>query len=219
MALSSQSDRSAQAPQSLAPEALAPKSWALKAAGYLALLGIVAFLYVVFAATSKPQAQGYARFADGALARLRVIDEPPQQPGGNFAGPDGASMTLAAFHGEVTVVNYWATFCAPCLLEMPTLAALQGHFGDRLRVTPISIDEGAAAERARAQLAQLSGGHLSFYLDITRGVYLNSRSGVLPLTIIYDRTGAEIARLEGDADWASPEAIAFFEAVLADQPG
>lgn len=196
----------------------APKSWALKAAGYVALLGMAAFLYVVFAASSKPPAQGYGRFAEGSLQRLRVLEDVPPQPSGAFAGPDGTTLTLAAFRGQVTVVNYWATFCAPCVVEMPTLAALQAHFGDRLQVVAISIDEGAAAARAEAMLAELTEGLLPFHLDISRGVYLNSGSGVLPLTVVYDRAGHEVARLEGDADWSSPEAIAFFEAVLADQP-
>jgi thiol-disulfide isomerase/thioredoxin len=209
MAVSSQSGQSGPA----------PKSWALKAAGYVALLGVAAFLYVVFAATSKPPAQGFGRFAEGSLSRLQVSEDVRPQPGDAFTGPDGERMTLASFHGDVVVVNYWATFCAPCIAEMPTLARLQGHFGNRLRVIPISIDEGAAAQRARSQLADLTDGQLPFYLDITRGVFLNSGSGFLPLTVVYDRSGQEVARLEGDADWSSPQAIALLEAVLADQPG
>jgi thiol-disulfide isomerase/thioredoxin len=191
----------------------------LKAAGYVALVGVCAFLYVVFAATSKPDMGGYTRFAEGPMAALSVLDDPPPQPTQTFQGPDGQAMSLAALRGDILVVNYWATFCAPCRVEMPTLAALQRRFEGRIKVVPISIDETAAAPRAAAMLAELSGGALAFHLDISRGVYLDSRSGYLPLTVIYDRQGVEIARLVGDADWSSDQANALIAAILADHPG
>jgi thiol-disulfide isomerase/thioredoxin len=197
---------------------LTPRSWALSAAGWLALLGAAAFLYVVFAATSKPPAQGYERFAEGPLSRLEVLDDPPPQPPHPFTGPDGRSTSLPQMRGEILIVNYWATFCAPCRVEMPTLAALQERFGDQVRVAAISIDEGTEADEARAMLAALTDGRLAFHHDISRWTHLDSRSGWLPLTIIYDRDGAELARLAGDADWSSPEAERLIRAVVADHP-
>lgn len=195
-----------------------PRSWAFKAAGWLALLGAGAFLYVVFTATSKPPAQGYERYAEGALERLEVLSDPPPQPPHPFTGPNGETTSLPDMRGDIVLVNYWATFCAPCRVEMPTLGALQQRFGDQIQVTAISIDEGTEADEARAMLQELTGGRLAFYHDISRWTHLDSRSGWLPLTVIYDRNGSEIARLAGDADWSSPEAARLIQAVVADHP-
>lgn len=178
--------------------------------------GTLAVLYVLFAAASKPDAaSGVSRFAMGEMARLTVLEAPPPLPTRTLKDAAGDDVTLSAFRGEVLVVNLWATWCAPCVEEMPTLGALQRRFGDRLRVIAISADSEAKREEARTQLAQLSDNTLPFFIDISRGVLFDAQAPGMPVTIVYDREGREIARLAGGADWDSAESVAFLEAVVA----
>jgi thiol-disulfide isomerase/thioredoxin len=113
------------------------------------------------------------------------------------------------------VLNLWATWCAPCVEEMPTLGALQRRYGARVNVIPISVDGEGQREKAQAELARLSDNSLPFLIDITRGVLFDVGAPGMPVTIIYDREGREVARLAGGADWAGDEAIALIDAVLA----
>ena len=149
------------------------------------------------------------------MTRLTVLEAPPPLSTRTLTDASGAETTLAAFRGEVLVVNLWATWCAPCVEEMPTLGALQRRFQGRLRVLPVSSDSEADREKAERELARLSGNSLPFLIDITRGIPFDAQAPGLPVTIIYDREGREVARLAGGADWDSPESVAFLEAVLA----
>lgn len=195
-----------------------PGSWALKAGLALAALGLLGFLYAVSAALSKPQTDGYGRFATGALQNLRTLDRPPPQSVRKFRTADGAETTLAAFRGQVLVVNLWATWCAPCVEEMPTLGALQRRFaGQKVKVLPISIDRPADRARAVRDLARLAGGSLAFYHDPTAAIAYEIGAGAgLPMTIIYGKDGREIARLAGIANWDSAESRALVAAALAE---
>jgi hypothetical protein len=99
--------------------------------------------------------------------------------------------------------------------EMPTLAALQRRYEGRLSVVPVSVDSESQRERAQRELARLSDGSLPFLIDISRGVLFDVAAPGMPVTIIYDRNGREVARLAGGADWSSDEAAALLDAVLA----
>lgn len=178
--------------------------------------GTLAVLYVLFAASSKPEpSTGLARFATGEMRALGVLDAPPPMPTRVLRDAAGADTTLAAYGGQVMVLNLWATWCAPCMEEMPTLAALQRRYEGRVRVVPVSVDRESDIERAQRELAQLSGGSLPFLIDISRGVLFDVQAPGMPVTIIYDRAGREVARLAGGADWSSEEAAAVIDAVLA----
>lgn len=149
------------------------------------------------------------------MQRLQIMEAAPPMPTRTLRDAAGAETNLQAFSGDVLVVNLWATWCAPCVEEMPTLGALERRFEGRLRVIPISVDSEGERENAQRQLAELSGGSLPFLIDITRGVLFDAQAAGMPVTIIYDREGREVARLAGGADWDSPESVALLEAVLA----
>jgi thiol-disulfide isomerase/thioredoxin len=193
----------------------AQKNWALWAALALLAAGTLAVLYVLFAASSKPEpSTGLARFATGHMRELGVLDAPPSLPTRVLRDAAGAETTLAAFGGEVMVLNLWATWCEPCVREMPTLAELQQRYEGRLRVIPISVDRESEIQRAQRELERLSGGALPFLVESSRGVLFDVQAPGMPVTIIYDRQGREIARLAGGADWSSEEAYALIDAVL-----
>jgi len=192
------------------------RNWALWAALGLLAAGAAALVYVLFVASSKPEeSAGVGRFATGEMTRLVAMDAPPPLPTRTLRDATNTETTLAAYQGDLIVLNLWATWCAPCVEEMPTLGALQRRFGDRLRVIPVSVDSEGDRARAQAQLAELSDNSLPFLIDITRGVLFDVGAPGMPVTIIYDAEGRELARLAGGADWDSPESVAMLEAALA----
>ncbi len=121
-----------------------------------------------------------------------------------FQGPDGAKLTLADFRGKPVLLNLWATWCAPCVKEMPTLDALAAAKGDALQVVTISQDfegkEKVAPYFAKAQFKALKP-----YLDTEAGFSLGLGLN-LPTTILFDSQGRELWRVAGEMDWSGAEA-------------
>ena len=118
----------------------------------------------------------------------------------------------------MAVVNLWATWCAPCKIEMPTLAALAEHYKGRddVAVVTISMDVDKAVPEARAFIAEHPP--LAYYADPKFQLPFEfPGKGAMPQTILLDRRGQVRAVLTGEADWASAEAKALVEALLAEQ--
>lgn len=204
---------------SLQPAPAANKSLAARAAAILAALGLVVVLYWLFAAGAKREEGGYRAFATGALAGLEVLPNPPPQPATPLARPGAPAATLADFRGKVVLVNLWATWCAPCVEELPSLAALQRAYpGADFQVLPVSVDPMAHADKAAARLGELGGGALPFLHDPTYAVAYDAKARGFPTTILYGRDGRELARLSRGANWASPEAKSLIDAALAETP-
>ncbi len=180
------------------------------------LIGLGAFVYAWFSAASpNVTREGIQSYAVGEMSRLQFqrAGEPISEA--EFQAPDGSAATLADYTGRILVVNFWGTTCAPCVLEMPTLAALQNEFDESdLLVMPLSFDRVGDYPMARERLEELTDGALDFYGDAERGVMFDSYIGGFPSTVIYDRNGREVARFEGDTDWASEEALELFRALV-----
>lgn len=121
-------------------------------------------------------------------------------PATPFIAPDGKTVMLANFKGKPLLLNLWATWCAPCVREMPTLDALAVREADKLQVVTVSQDlEGVA--KVTPFFAKAKFKALKPYLDTD--VALSTGYGVnLPTTILYDRNGKEVWRVAGDMDWA-----------------
>ncbi len=192
------------------------RSLALAASLGLAAVGVVALLYVVFAPAAKPDPQGFGQFAKGSLENLVSLEAPPPQPIAVLRDAEGRGLTLQAFGGQVVLVNLWATWCGPCREEMPKLAALaRAYEGRGFKVVAVSVDAEADWPKARAMLAELSDGRLGFFTEPTRTIAFAVKAPGMPISILYDRNGREIARVPGYADWEGPEAGALIEAALA----
>lgn len=180
-----------------------------------------AVLYGLLAACSNPVLPGAANsdllqgLATGAMARLEFPPDPPLQPDLAFFDATGAERRLRDWRGRVILVNYWATWCAPCVHEMPTLAALQtARGGADFSVVAISLDAADKAAAAQAFLAPFAEAGLAFHHDPTSRHAFAARARGLPLSVLYDRDGRELARLNAGADWSSTDALAVIDAAI-----
>ena len=129
-------------------------------------------------------------------------------PAAAFNNPDGGKISLAKFRGAPVLVNLWASWCAPCIKELPTLDKLAASHRDdgKLAVIAVSQDTGPQAS-VEAFLAKLKVKDLGAYHDPKMA--LSGALGpdaVLPTTILYAADGKEVWRYVGDLDWTGPEA-------------
>ena len=125
-----------------------------------------------------------------------------------FVAADGSEHHLADFAGHGMVINLWATWCVPCVAEMPSLAALSKTLApDDIAVLPLSSDRGGARRcEAFYQEHEITG--LPVLLDPKGGRRRTWQVRGIPTSLIIDKQGRERARLEGAADWATPAAAA-----------
>jgi thiol-disulfide isomerase/thioredoxin len=139
------------------------------------------------------------------LERLTPTKPPQKLPAAIFMDPSGAPVSLSKFTGKVVVVNFWATWCAPCLKEMPSLNRLQEKYsGKGIEVVAISTDRNGA-QVPKNFLARQELKHLKAYHDTKNEMISALRIRGLPTTVILDQAGNEVGRLEGPAEWDSPE--------------
>ena len=194
-----------------------PRFWLLVWGG----LGVAFLVYVLIAASLKPETAGAPSAADGdqrllvgEMADFTYAFPPRGAPQIAFEYGDEA-MTLDDFRGRAVLVNFWATWCAPCLKELPSLDALEGKLGGRkFEVVAIAADP-RGPEVAQDFLDRLEIKNLKLYADPRlRFAAAIGGADILPVSILYDAKGQEIGRLIGEADWTSEEAIALVSSVI-----
>ncbi|MEL6414237.1 MAG: TlpA disulfide reductase family protein [Pseudomonadota bacterium] len=183
----------------------------------------LALLYAVFSASSKGSNRDpVAKLVTGQLAKLDLSDRGAAGATAPFVDIDGNSLTLQDFQGQSVLINFWATWCGPCEREMPSLAALERSRGDEaFKVIAISVDSPEDTDYAKQRLRELSGGVLEFYTladgpDGWNVVYDMGAGGGFPTTILYGKDGLKIGKIEGEADWASYEAVALVDVIKGD---
>ncbi|MDE0877497.1 MAG: TlpA disulfide reductase family protein [Sphingomonas bacterium] len=123
-----------------------------------------------------------------------------------FSKPDGTPTTLADFRGRPVLMNLWATWCGPCVAELPTLNALAASLADKVHVLAISQDTQKAAEVPQF-LADHGAKALAPYVDDKMGLSLGYGAN-LPTTILFDSSGKEVWRWHGGNEWDSAAAKA-----------
>ena len=175
---------------------------------------ILAILALAACRQSAPQEQPASNEAAAAQADETGIKgvhrdhKGEAAPEAEFKTPDGKPITIAKFRGVPVLVNLWATWCAPCVKELPTLDKLAAsHRVDgRLGVVAISQDSGPQPS-VDAFLKKLNIHDLGAYHDPKMGLSgVIGPDVVLPTTILYDAQGKEVWRYVGDLDWTSAEA-------------
>jgi thiol-disulfide isomerase/thioredoxin len=172
----------------------------------------------VSSADSANQATGSSPLAGlnkGAMAPLVIKPRPVDLPPLTFTDAAGKPVSLADFRGKIVLLNIWATWCVPCREEMPALDKLDTKLGGKdFQVVAVNIDKGGA-DKAAAFLKETGVTHLALYTDPSGKLFATLKAVGMPTTLIVDRSGREIARLVGPADWASPEAVKVIEAAIA----
>ena len=122
-----------------------------------------------------------------------------------FSDPDGQSIRLSDFEGTPLLVNLWATWCTPCIREMPALDALAGRENGALKVLTISQDL-QGAEVVEPFFADNSFVHLEQWLDEENAMMMALAADRLPITVLYDADGKELFRVIGGVGWAGDRA-------------
>ncbi len=152
----------------------------------------------------KPRAQDLKDLS----AALKLSDPPVAAPDIAFVDAGGGQHRLSEFRGHGMVINLWATWCVPCVAEMPSLAALSKTLApEDIAVLPLSSDRGGAAAVA-AFFRQHAIGGLPVLLDPQGAAARAFGAEGIPTSVIIDKAGREHARLEGSADWSTPAAAA-----------
>jgi len=179
------------------------------------LTGVVVAVIVMISADHASAAGGRCRNAPESLGNFEKTSSRDPAPTVPFLWNGDTTRTLADFRGKGVVVNFWATWCAPCVREMPALDRLSAEvFGDGIVVLAMSSDRGGAAVVSKFY-AKRGITSLSVIIDekskVARAVGISG----LPTTVMYDGEGREVGRVIGPAEWDAPESIAFLRACLA----
>jgi len=142
--------------------------------------------------------------------------KPVSAPPARFKGANGARLSLADFHGQVVLLNIWATWCGPCRSEMASLDRLQAmHRADGLEVLAVSVDRNGA-DKVRRFYQQSGIRNLKLYMDSDSGTQAAFRARSIPTTVLIDRDGNVVGSMVGAAQWDSPEAQALVRRYLDD---
>ena len=158
-----------------------------------------------------PQEAAQAGSPAGKIDRSHAGDLLPAVA---LTDPVGKALNTGALSGQPVLLNLWATWCAPCVEEMPTLDALAGDYAGKLRVVTASQDL-QGAEKVTPFFAKAKFARLEPWLDRENALStVMGGDGVLPTTVLYDASGQEVARVVGGFDWQSAEAKALVDEAI-----
>ena len=176
---------------------------------------LAAVLYTALAATANADMSDLEALRAGDMRKLQIHSASRPAPDTVFLHADGSELRLSDYRGKVVVLNFWATWCAPCRKEMPSLdklaLAMQGR-----NLLVLTVATGPNPVPAiTAFIAETDLKNITFLRDPTSQMARAMGVMALPVTLLINPQGQEVGRLIGDADWAAPNAIAFFEALTS----
>ena len=186
----------------------------------LAAIAIIAALFA-FAPTnavtggiSQATRTAVQSLQTGDMKKLVVHPGPQAVATAPYATATGYTATLAAHKGKVVLLNFWATWCAPCRKEMPMLSELQTELGGET-FEVVTLATGRNAPPAMKKFFKEIGvDNLPLHRDPKQKIARDMGVLGLPITVILNTDGLEIARLRGDADWASDNAKEILRAII-----
>jgi len=157
----------------------------------------------------------------GKTERVRLgefipASPPLPAPAVSFVDLAGNPASLSEFNGKVVLVNLWATWCEPCLREMPSLERLQSRLGDKIVVVAISEDRGGS-KTVEPFVGKLGLKSVKIYLDPKSAVERAFKVQGLPTSFLIDREGRVLGRVEGAAEWDKPKLLGILKSFLGDE--
>jgi thiol-disulfide isomerase/thioredoxin len=179
--------------------------------------GAAAVVYMALAAMANPAAaedwSAAEALRDGDMKKLVFLADPVPLPEVGLVDEAERPVTLSDYRGSWVVLNFWATWCAPCRVEMPTLANLQTRMeGTGVQVVTVATGRNSV-EGIRRFFDEIAVTTLPQYRDPKQALARQMGILGLPITVIVDPEGREVARLRGDAHWDSDSAVAILTAL------
>jgi len=157
---------------------------------------------------------------DGAVSVERprlgeFIPNSPPIPAPTISVVDlaGNTVSLSDFAGRIVLINFWATWCEPCLREMPSLERMQSRLGDQITVVAISEDRGGS-KTVEPFINKLGLKSFKTYLDPKSDAGRAFKVAGLPTSFLIDREGRVLGRIEGAAEWDSPKLLGVLKSFL-----
>ena len=148
------------------------------------------------------------------LGEFVPSSQPFPEPAISLADTNGHSIELSELRGKLVLVNLWATWCEPCLREMPSLERLQSRLGERIAVLAVSEDRGGN-KTVEPFIAKLGLKSVKIYIDPKSEVGHAFGARGLPTSFLIDREGKVLGRVEGAAEWDSPKILGVLEPLLS----
>ncbi len=186
------------------------------AAGAAALIGSLWIL-----ASRDGPGPAHAHAGPERVGQMRSFEMTPSlHPRPTVTWKDAAEqeVSLASFSGKVVMLNFWASWCSPCLRELPSINRLQARLGgDQFAVVALNVDRGGKPVASR-YTRKLNLDKLDLYLDQDNTTAKSMRLQSMPTTIIFDARGREVGRIVGSAEWDTEEAVALLQWFI-DNPG
>ncbi len=131
---------------------------------------------------------------------------------------DGKQKKLADYRGNVVILSFWASWCAPCLVELPTFAELEKRFLDMgLRVLAVNVDEGDTGKTFAKDFWTKKAFAFPSFFDPQKTVAGQFEVDMLPSTFVIDRQGRVAFSGFGANDWSSPQTLEILENILAEK--
>jgi thiol-disulfide isomerase/thioredoxin len=176
---------------------------------------VAGLLAVLLSASWAGAAEGEGDLRDRAeLGEFVPSQQPAPAPAVSLTDVSGNTVELSDFKGRLVVVNLWATWCEPCLREMPSLERLQSKLGDRIAVLGVSEDRGGS-KTVEPFTAKLGLKSVKIFIDPKSAVGRAVEMRGLPTSLLIDRDGKSLGRVEGAAEWDSPKLMAVLDRFLS----
>ena len=150
------------------------------------------------------------------LGEFIPVSPPLPAPPSLFVDLTGNTVRLSDFTGKMVLVNLWATWCEPCLREMPSLGRMQSRLGDKITVVAVSEDRGGS-KAVEPFIGKLGLKSIKTYLDPKSTAERAFKVQGLPTSFLIDRQGRILGRVEGAAEWDAPKLLETLKSFLNDQ--
>lgn len=162
----------------------------------------------------KKQTDAFARH----FSAFHVATQPQFLPNETFLDHTGKKVRISDFKGKPVLVNLWARWCPPCIIELPSLEGLAKKYDGQIHVVAIAMEQGKGPEDINPFLEKRGIGSFAGYVDKSGLFATNLGLRGIPTSFLLGSNGQILYRFEGDAEWTGPDALEFFDVFLLQSP-